>query len=332
MKNKPLLLTLAVTAMVSVAGCSTAKTTTAQPAFTAQEEATYMKTFGTEVLKPSAPSVIEKELQKNITRLNKQDASNAVDGLLYVIHQQTPNLNNKIQGLQTVLTQYDKQGVNLNDPKAVNTIQDATLKAFLSEVHANRFIISPTGNQYLARPDVKWVLDNYGKYMNDDLKAMAMFSLEENQKPFFNKDANSFDMNLVAQRIIEIEGNMKKFPKSFYQQAMQNSKNYYYQVYFGTNNSFLVDKNNKVLPQIIQNYHDTVAKYPDSQLAKDLKAYFTKLSATGNKVTPDVNVWLLDLTKTQTLDESSLNTANNKKIANQQLNNSIQQAIKANQK
>ncbi|PLS19550.1 hypothetical protein CVD28_03795 [Bacillus sp. M6-12] len=322
-------LALSSVAVVSVAGCSTADKKEEVKKFTKEEETAFVKSFSEKVLKPESPAVILAEVEKNVDKLSKQEASNMVDGLLYVMHQRNPEMNAKIQGLQTPLAELDKEKIDFNNPKNLDKVKDETTKAFLKESQEKLFVVQKVGQDYLARPNVQYVLDTFGSYMNDDLKAMTAFSLEENEKPFFNKDANSFDMNIVVSRILKVEDNMKKFPESFYKEAMTNSKNYYYQVYFGTNNSFLVDENKKVLPAIVDHYNDTVKKHPDSQLAKDAKTVLEKLKATDNKVTDDLYVFLLELTGTQTQDVQEDASATEEK-ATKKVNEAIQQAIEDN--
>src|SRR5690606_15266598 len=84
---------------------------------------------------------------------------------------------------------------------------------------------------------------------------------------------------------------------SYYVDGMNNSKNYYYQVYFGTNNEFLIDENKVILAEVLEHYQKVVKENPDTQLAKDVQAFLDKLKETENKVTDDVYVFLLDLTK-----------------------------------
>jgi hypothetical protein len=329
-KKKYAVMALALSSVVAVTGCATdSNKEEKQPKFTKEEETAFVKTFAEKVLKPEAPSVILGELEKNIDRVSKQEASNMVDGLLFSIHQLNPEMNSKIQGLQTAFAQLEKDKVDYNDPKQLDKVKDETAKAFLKEVQSKKFIVEKVGQDFLARPDIQFVLDTYGSYMNDDLKAMTMFSLEENKKPFFNKEANSFDMNIVVERILKVEENKKEFPESFYQPAMENSKNYYYQVYFGTNNSFLVDADKKVLPAILDHYKDTVKKHPKSQLAKDTQMVLDKLKATDNKVTDDLYVFLLELTGTQTQDVQEDASATEEK-ATEKVNEALQKAIEDN--
>lgn len=329
MNKQKVLMAIALSTVIAVTGCTKGEEKSNAKPFTKEQEAEYVKKFSKLVLKPSEPSVILKEMDKNIARLSKQEASNMVDGLLYVMHQQNPKMNTKIQGLQEELRELEKKNIDYNNPENIDKVEDETLKAFLKEVYSKKFVIDKIGEDFVAHPDIQFVIDKYGKYMNDDLRAVAEFSLEENKKPFFNKETNSFDMNIVVQRILKIEENMKKFPKSFYLPAMQNSKNYYYQVYFGTNNSFLVDKDKKVLPSVLEHYRDTVKKHPNSQLAKDIQKVLDKLKATDYKVTDDVYVFLLELTGTQTKDVKQDTSATEEK-ANEKVKEAIQKAIEEN--
>lgn len=330
MKKRNMVVALALSSVVAMTGCATdTKKEEKQSKFSKEEESAFVKSFAEKVMKPESPSVILGEVEKNIDRVSKQEASNMIDGLLYVMHQMNPEMNAKIQGLQVAFKQLEDQKIDYNDPKSLDKVKDETAKAYLKEAQSKKFIVEKVGQDFLARPDVKFVINKYGSYMNDDLKAMSQFSLEENEKPFFNKETNSFDMDIVVSRILKVEKNKKKFPESFYQPAMENSKSYYYQVYFGTNNSFLVDKNKKVLPAILNHYKETVKKYPESQLAKDTKTVLDKLKTTNNTVTDDLYVYLLDLTNTKTQEVKEQASSTQEK-ATEKVNEALQKAIKDN--
>lgn len=325
--QRNLVMALALTSVVAVAGCS--KEEEKVPKFSKEEETAYVKTFAEKVLKPETPSVILAEVEGNVQKVSKQEASNMVDGLLYSLHQKSPEMNGKIQGLQQGIRKLEEKKIDYNDPKQLDKVKDETLKAFLKETHKMKYVIQNVSGDYLARPDIAFVLSNYGKYMNEDLKTMTKFSLEENENPFFNKEANSFDMNVVVERIMKIEKNMKKFPESFYQAGMLNSKNYYYQIYFGTNNSFLVDEKKVVLPVILEHYKETAKEHKDTQLGKDAQVVLDKLAKSKNVVTDDVYVFLLELTGTQPEEVTAEKELTEKK-ATKKANEAIQQAIEEN--
>lgn len=327
-KNKQnLILALALTSVVAVAGCSQEEEKV--PKFSKEDETAYVKTFAEKVLKPETPSVILSEVETNVQKVSKQEASNMVDGLLYSLHQKSPEMNGKIQGLQQGIRDLEEKKIDYNDPKQLNKVKDETLKAFLKEAHTMKYVIQNVSGDYLARPDIAYVLEHYGTYMNEDLRAMTKFSLEENENPFFNKEANSFDMDVVVERILKIEKNMEKFPESFYQAGMENSKNYYYQIYFGTNNSFLVDEKKTVLPVILDHYKETAKEHKGSQLGKDAQSVVEKLAQSKNIVTDDVYVFLLDLTGTQAEEVSAEEELTEEK-ATEKANEALQQAIEEN--
>lgn len=326
-KQRNIIMALALTSVVAVAGCT--KEEEEIQKFSKEEEMAYVKTFAEKVLKPETPSVILAEVETNVQKLSKQEASNMVDGLLYSLHQKSPEMNGKIQGLQQAIRELEEKKIDYNDPKQLNKVEDETLKAFLKEAQSMKYVIQNVSGDYLARPDIAFVLETYGKYMNEDLRAMTKFSLEENENPFFNKEANSFDMNKVVERIMKIEKNIKKFPESFYQAGMQNSKNYYYQIYFGTNNSFLVDDKKVVLPVILEHYKQTATEHGDSQLGKDAQTVLDKLAQSKNIVTDDVYVYLLELTGTQAENVTAEKELTEER-ATEKVNEALQQAIEEN--
>lgn len=327
--KRNLVMALALSSVVAVAGCSQEKEEVKVKKFTKEEEAKFVKTYAELVLSPDNPSLILSELKDNIQKVSKQEASNMVDGLLYALHQQSPMMNSKIQGLQVELKYLEKEKIDYNNPKSIDKVEDETLKAFLKETHKMKYLIQNISGDYLARPDIRFVMDKYGKYMNEDLRTMTEFSLEENEHPFFNKESNSFNMDMVVKRILKVEANMKKYPESFYKTGMQNTKDYYYQIYFGTNNSFLVDEKKTVLPVILEHYKKTVKEQKDSKLGKDTQVILDKLKATNNVVTEDLYVYLLKITGTESKDVNSDEKATEKK-ATEKVNEALQKTIEDN--
>lgn len=332
-KKKLAIMTLALSSVVAVtAGCTSDETKDSKEKMSEKEEKAYIEKFSEKVLKPESPSVIMKEIEENVNKVSKQEASNMIDGLLFSMHQPSAELNTKIQGLQANFAKLEKDGIDFNNPKNLEKVKDETTKAFLKDAQSKKYIVTNVNDTYLARPDIKFVIDTYGSYMNDDLKAISEFSLDENQKPFYNQTTNNFDMDIVVSRIQKIEDNMKKFPDSFYQEAMKNSKNYYYQVYFGTNNSFLVDDKKQVLDAVVKHYEDTVKKYPDSKLAKDTQSVLDKLKETKNIITDDLYVYLLEMTGTKTENVDSEEKADSTNKVQEAVDKAIEENKESNDK
>lgn len=292
------IMAVSLASVAVVSGCTTDSNGTNVKKFTEKEQKEYMKKFSDKVVNAKNVNEIIEELDKNIDKVSKNEASTMVDGLLFVMHKNYTDMNNKIYGLQAELAELDKKGIDYNKTSDILKVEDAMTKAFLQEAIAQKYNIQKIGSEYYVKPNIKWVLDKYGKYMNEDLKAITEFTLEETTKAFYNADTQSFDLDTVVSRILKIEENMKKFPDSFYLESMKNSKEYYYQIYFGVNNQFLVDNNKKVKDSVLKHYQKTVEKYPNTQIGKDTKAVLEKLKTTNNVVTDDLFVYLLDLTGT----------------------------------
>jgi len=317
------------TAMASLITLSACSEQAPKEKFTEAEQKEFVDEFSAKVLGAEKPAIVHKELQASIERLPKTEASNAVDGLLYTMHQLTAETNTKLQGFQEALRELKNKNIDFNSVTGINKVKDETLRTLLEEADKQLFIIEEIGGQFIAYPDIEYILKEYENYMNEDLKAMSKFSLEENTQPFFNTEANAFNMDIVIQRINTIEKNMKKFPDSYYLDGMKKSKTYYYQIYFGTNNSFLVDANDTILPEIIEHYKKTAEKHPDAEIGKTTIQVLEKLKESKNVVTDDIYVFLLDVTGTET---ETINTEGTpeESTANEDINNAIQKALENN--
>src|SRR5690606_38834409 len=103
------------------------------------------------------------------------------------------------------------------------------------------------------------------------------------------------DLEIVANRIIALEEMSRDYPESMYYKAFDQSRFYYYQFYFGLSGDFLFDSEGKIEDEVLDNYQETIAKYPDSQLAKDLEDYLAVLSENDNTLTNAVEIFLSDL-------------------------------------
>jgi len=322
---------LVLSATLLFAGCSNDKP------FSEEQQETYMNEYMDLVVKPTEPKELMKKLDESIKKLDQEQASHAIDGLLYAMFQFMPDMSTKLQGLQSTLMKYEGEVDFNNEAEVKEKIDDATLKAFLEEVHSRYFRLAKENGQYVLHPNMDLIVDKFEPYMSEDLKAMVMFSKSEYDKAFFDEETQSFDLDLVVERILTLEENLKKHEGSYYVDGMSNSKNYYYQVYFGTNNEFLIDENSVVLKEVLEHYQKVVKEHADTQLAKDVQAFLDKLKETNNKVTDDVYVFLLDLTKAdvptvteegEVVTEEAGSTAQDQ--ANDQIKDAIQEAIKEN--
>lgn len=269
---------------------------------------------------------IEKKIDENIDKLKKEQASDAVNALLYAIHMKIPDFSSKMSGMQDAIYKYEDKGIDFNDPASFSQIEDATLKAFLQELHDNYFLVHEEAGVYLANPNVSYVLNKYRSYMNEDLLAWTEFVSNEYEESVFDEDKQQFKLDLLVKRIIELEDNIKRFSDSNFLSGFENAKNYYYQVYFGVNHEFFVDGDQKVLDEVIQHYKQTIEQYPDSQLSKDLKLYVEKLESEGNKMTDDIYAFLADLTKAETI--ASVEPTQNDIQSKSQIDSSLKEAIK----
>lgn len=271
-------------------------------AFTPEEEEAYMKDYSDLVMLPSSPEVLIKEIDNNVHRMSKQGASDMIDGLIYSFYNAVPEMESKVEMLQLDFKEEDKEGMDFNNPNSVNKVKDETLKGFLKEMYKNHFFIEEHNGSYYIYPDIQYVLDTYGKYMTDDLRDASQFVIRLTRNELFDRATSMLNFDLIAEKIIEGERVVEKHPDSFYIPNVEYTKDMYYKMYFGIENDYIVDNNNKVLDEVIEQYKKTIDKYPESHLAKDLIEFINKLSETNNEITDDIEVWLYELIEREMIE------------------------------
>lgn len=270
------------------------------------DEDEFMKNYTNLVVKITEPMKIEKELSKNIKLLSRDNASDSVDGLLYVIHQLLPEMNTKLEAMKPGLKQYLGSDFEFNSSVDIERMTDTTIRGFATQVNERFMLLEEYDGEYYIKVNYERILNQYKDYINDDLISLIEFHKKENMNDFFNTNENMFNLDIVTDRIIKIEEYIATYPDSVYVASMLDSRTYYYQVYFGMNNDFLLDNNNKVLSSTIEHYKITKDKYHNSTLAKHLKEYLTKLEKTNYYVTDSITLFLTDLTSNpNTVQESS---------------------------
>ncbi|WCF11691.1 hypothetical protein NDS46_30555 (plasmid) [Paenibacillus thiaminolyticus] len=325
MREKIIRLSLWFLLIVLVSACSSST-------FTKEEEKKYMENYYELASKPSEPSLLIEELDKNIARLSSEESSNAVDALLYSMYQKQKELNDKISGLQDVMSSYQDDGINFNVSQSYSRIKDSTLKAFLGEIQKEKFLVINDNGGFTVVPNMGEILQKYEMYMTDALKDMILFSKSEYDKPFFDFEKEKFDLDVVVERILMMEEGLKKHFDSSYVNAFKESKAYYYQIYFGVNNGYMIDSQKNLLEEVLEHYQKTLKDHPNTQLANDLNAYLEKLKQSKNKMTDDVIVFLTDLTTAEVIEVNSENDENISSNSDEAKRNAIQEAIQENKK
>ncbi|WPS85524.1 hypothetical protein SMD22_00255 (plasmid) [Brevibacillus halotolerans] len=292
--------------------------------FTKEQEKIFMEEYMAMATIPSEPDVLEKKMKGNLERLSKEEASNAIDGMLYAMYQKLPSLNKMTEGMKDVIAEQKKKNIDINNPKDINKIDNATLKTFANEVLDKHFVFIKDNGSYLVQPNMEYVLEKYELHMTDALKAMVTFSKEEYESPFYDDKNQKFDLDKVAKRIIILEDNLKKYAKTYYNESFLKSKEYYYQIYFGMNNELLVDSKKVALKETMEHYQKTIKEHPDSHLSKDISIFLEKLESTNNTMTDDIKVFLTELTRVQTIDVNKDNSSNTKEQAENNVKETIQ--------
>lgn len=293
-----------------------------------QEQQVFIEQFISKSEKSIEPSELVKELNDHIAGLDQKKASDSVDALLYSIYQYKNQMNDVIKGLQPTLKTYEEKGINFNKKADIEKIDDKILKAFLEEAKSRYLIIAKENDQYIVGADFDKVLSLYKPYMADDLKAMVQFSKEEFAVKYYDEKNQKMNFDVVADRILLMEGLAKKYPNSYYTPWFNQSKDFYYQLYFGMNGNSITKKDQTLLPDVEAHFKSMMEKHSGTDFSKNISLFFDEYKKNGNKLNDNVYVFLLDLTKKE--HESLSQQATGKESETNQVKNAIKEAIENN--
>lgn len=270
-----------------------------------EEEKSLLETFSTLVNEAENTIEVEKFVDENISKVSANGANKLVDGLLYVMEVKTLDFKPKIFPFEQDFESIEKDmEIDLSEDLIieVSSIENLSLKGLLSDIYSNKCLVFKNSNGYTVVSNQPAVLEKYNEYISDELRMMVEFTTESDRVPFYSDSSSSFDMELVAKRIITLEESIKKYPESMYMATMEGTRDYYYQVFFGTNNSFLVDLDDNILDEIVTEYNMAIEEYPDSELASKIKQVLELLAENDNKVNDVVYQQLLEITNIKASD------------------------------
>lgn len=323
---------LGLTATIVVAGCSNTTTedlVKENVTLTEQEQNEFMDSYFKNVTPDTAmePSEMAIELNKNVSGLSEENASQAIDALIYVIYQKRDQMDGVAKGLSTTLASYEEKGLDLNDPSIIDSIEDPIAKSFLEQMHERFLLIDKKGEEYTVVSNFDVLLNQYGSFMAEDLKAMVEFSKDEYENPYLDEKSQAFNYKLIAERIVLMEKLKTKHSTSYYASWFEQSKNFYAQLYFGMSGNDITNNDDTIKEDVLKAYTDALSVHEGTEFAQSLAKVLDMYKAEGSKFTDNLYVYLLDVTKTE--HESMESAETNESEVGEKAKDTIKDAIKA---
>lgn len=261
--------------------------------YTKEEEKEVLTELITEDIATTDSLSFKSRMDKELSKLSLNASSDLIDAWLYTLYSKVSESNTKIVGFQKDLLSLYKDDIDVTKKANVGKVKDPVLKAFLDDVYKHDVRIKREGEEFFIEPDFVSIKKEYKKYMREDMLAYIDLSIDETEKPFFNKEKETFDLTVIAERIISLESMLKKYPKSVYVDSFKQTQVYYYQLYFGMNNALLMDESGKTyLEEVVNTYRVHADTYKDTEFATDVAKVVKIMDANNGKLSADLTTAL----------------------------------------
>ena len=270
--------------------------------FTQKEEEIFVKDFSEKVLAFEDSTVLIHELEENIEKLSIKEAQKAVDGLMYVMYNEfyKTELN---EDFKNMANQYISKGVDLNNVEQLNSLEDKDFAVFIKDKLNKGYYFPTVDNKVSFQINYKKLIEKFSKYMGTDIIDLMNFYHEEGQDYFLNTETKRLNLEVVSERLLNLETLVKKHSKSSYLNAFQQSYDFYSQLYFGAADyNYIYDGNLMLLPEVKSHMQDLVKSNPDTNIAKNINKYLEKMSKSEYIKNDDIKVFLIDLTNVDSLN------------------------------
>ncbi|HFJ9376398.1 TPA: hypothetical protein ACGW65_000650 [Bacillus paranthracis] len=289
--SKPILVTCLVASML--VGCGT-KTT---EKLNDKEQASFVNDVNKMVSNRGNGQEVESTFKNKIMKLDKKHASDVLNAYMFSVQQDSGELKVKMGPLQSDLLKVMKdKKVDVTKHESIDKLDDGLVKGLLAEAEKLHLKVKQDkGSEtfYLA-VDYQYVLDNYGKYMDDDLKTFLQFNKKQSEHEIFDSKNEEFDLKEIASQIKEIEKNESKWKDGNYKESWANSGRYLYSILLGVDHTFFVE-DGKMKPNIKKEFESIIKENKGTQVAKMLKDYLSIIEKQNGQINEQVKNEAKDL-------------------------------------
>ncbi|MES5837628.1 hypothetical protein [Bacillus cereus group sp. MG11] len=289
--SKPILVTCLVASML--VGCGT-KTT---EKLNDKEQASFVNDVNKMVSNRGSGQELESTFKNKIMKLDKKHASDVLNAYMFSVQQDSGELKVKMGPLQSDLLKVMKdKKVDVTKHESIDKLDDGLVKGLLAEAEKLHLKVKQDkGSEtfYLA-VDYQYVLDNYGEYMDDDLKTFLQFNKKQSEHEIFDSKNEEFDLKEIASQIKEIEKNESKWKDGNYKESWANSGRYLYSILLGVDHTFFVE-DGKMKPNIKKEFESIIKENKGTQVAKMLKDYLSIIEKQNGQINEQVKNEAKDL-------------------------------------
>lgn len=237
-----------------------------------EEQSKFVNKINEEVVQSVNINKLEDEIDKNINKLSKDNASQVVNSYIYRLYQLNTDYLPVLNDLKPLMKDVEAQKkIDLTNSHSHVKLDDGLVKGFKEQLDNDHLKLRKDSGNFYISVDMEYVLKRYGDNVSPDLKKFMEFRENEDSKKIFSSETETFDLDEICERIVTIEKNMKEYKDSKYINQWKSSLEYYYNIIFETNHTFFNDKNDSIKKDILEKYEKYVEKYKGTQFSDDLK-------------------------------------------------------------
>lgn len=265
--------------------------------YTEEEETALLTELITEDIASTNSKEFKMKMDAELKKLSINASSDLIDAWLYTLYAEVSQMNNQLTSFEAELVSLTKKELNVLKKTEIVKIEDKVLKALLEEIHSNEFVnFDKTEDFFHVEPNFVKIKEEYGEYMRKDMLAYIDLSIEEMEKDFYDAKKNTFDLEVIAKRILTLESMLEKFPDSVYFESFQQTQVYYYQLYFGSNSAVLMNADGTSYLESVVNVYKVHAKdFKETTFGKDIQKVVTVLDASNNSISSDLTQVINDI-------------------------------------
>lgn len=236
-----------------------------------------------EVSSGGKPSDVEALLVKNIEGLSLNNASESVYLLMTSLSVEQGDQMKKYQILgDSVLQAYNDNQFKTGRHEAFGNVEDKSVQGYLEELKRQYLFIEDDGEGLYLSQDLERIEENFSDYLNPSLQAIFEIRLLNQEAPYTDANLTTFDMELMMERILFIEGERPNWEETIYQGEMLALQEQVYVDFFGvSHDTYLETVDGKLVmkEEVREQMYLLQAEYSNSFMGKEIIEYMAELEA-----------------------------------------------------
>ena len=227
-------------------------------------------------------------LDDNIMNISKQEATDAVHSLLYVLTTDMTRLTMD-EKLMSNITKYKMDEGSQIEEGVRKEIEE------LLDIH---YAIIERDNQVLLGINYPKLMSKYSDYVTDEFKDLLLFYSETYSTGYWKEAEAELDYQEIVNRINKVEQLIDKYEEQSpsYLDFMKELELFYLNLYLGGDSGqYIYEEDGLIKESALNSYKDVVANGKEGRLKGKLRLLLQKLEEVGNRRSTDLEVFLLDL-------------------------------------